>query len=489
MAQTIIAQPQSFTPAYNPVKFIIDSTNKNLNGFKYIFDVYNGATLIGRFKVLPTFGTGYGELDLSKFLSSYVSWDFQPLVTTDYDAVNSYYNYEVKTGEEYLAQFNYTSALTNSSGFVRVNVTNTFAIGDQINITQADGGAANPLVEGLHSVTNSSGSWFEIGVSWTSVTDANIDGSVVYADQRKVVTYDVTDFDVKRVFNGARRFIEFPTYDEDTYNPNGVTKLWVTNQPQTEFYATLGQDLWINIRGRIGKKIVFENSNGDLFSKLLTNNTTIEGVAVGPNNAGVLTIAAGTLPLVKPDTTYYDFYYDDGGQKSVKYRVNIDRRVQINEYHLCFLDRMGSWSSFAFQLKSYERGEVQRDEYNKDVQGYVSDGQWNYNYEEFGFSTFNINVVKTLELNSNWMTQNMATYFEELVTSPQVFFKLVTYLTTEDGIPVIDEDGCPVRVPESTNYLPVIVTNNSYEVFKERNKNLIKQTLVVKLANNDSING
>jgi hypothetical protein len=486
MAQTIIAQPQGFTPSYNPVKFIVDSTNKNLDGFKYIFDVYNGATLIGRFKVLPTFGTGYGELDLSKFLSAYVSWDFQPLVTTDYDAVNSYYNYEVKTGEEFLAQFNYTSALTNSAGFVRVNVTNTFAVGDQINITQADGGVANPLLEGLHSVTNSSGSWFEVGVSWSSVTDANINGSVVYADQRKVVTYDITDFDIKRVFNGARRFIEFPTYDEDTYNPNGVTKLWVTNQPQTEFYATLGQDLWLNIRGRIGKKIAFENDNGDLFYKTLTNNSTIEGVAVGPNNYGVL---VGTGDLITPTTKYYDFWYDDAGQSSVKYRVNLDRRVQINEYHLCFLDRMGSWSSFAFQLKSYERGEVQRDEYNKDVQGYVSDGQWNYNYEEFGFSTFNINVVKTLELNSNWITQNMATYFEELVTSPQVFFKLVTYLTTEDGIPVIDEDGCPVRVPESTNYLPVIVTNNSYEVFKERNKNLIKQTLVVKLANNDSING
>jgi hypothetical protein len=486
MAQSIIAQPQGITPAYNPVKYIVDSTNNNLDGFKYIFDVYNGATLIGRFKVLPTFGTGYGELDLSKFLSSYVSWDFQPTVTTDYDAINSYYNYQVKTGEEYLAQFNYTSALTNSGGFVRVNVTNTFAIGDQINITQDDGGVANPLLEGLHSVTNASGSWFEVGVSWSSVTDANIDGSVIYADNRKIVTYDITTFDVKRVFNGARRFIEFPTYNEDTYNPNGPTKLWLTNQPQTEFNATLGQDLFLNLRGRIGKKIVFQNDNGDLFYKFLTNNSTIEGVAVGPNNYGVL---VGTGDLITPTTKYYDFYYEDGTQFSVKYRVNLDRRVQINEYHLCFLDRMGSWSSFAFQLKSYERGEVQRDEYNKDVQGYVSGGEWNYNYEEFGFSTFNINVVKTLELNSNWMTQNMATYFEELVTSPQVFFKLVTYLTTEDGIPVIDEDGCPVRVPESTNYLPVIVTNNSYEVFKERNKNLIKQTLVVKLANNDAING
>jgi hypothetical protein len=477
MAQTIIAQPQSFTPAYNPVKFLIDSTNKNLDGFKYIYDVYNGATLIGRFKILPTFGTGYGELDLSKFLSSYVSWDFQPSVTTDYDAANSYYNFQVKTGEEYLAQFNYTSALTNSGGFVRVNVTNTFAIGDQINITQADGGVANPLVEGLHSVTNASGSWFEIGVSWSSVTNANIDGSVVYADNRKVVTYDVTTFSAKNVFNGARSFVQFTTYDQNTYNPNDPTKLWLTNQPQTEFSCTLGQDLWLNIRGRIGKKIVFENSNGDLFSKLLTNNTAIEGVAVGPNNAGTLTIAVGTLPLVKPDTTYYEFWYDDGGQKSVKYRVNIDRRESITEHDLVFLDRMGSMSSFSFQLRAIERGEVQRDEYNQDVKGFVSGGQWNYNTTEFGNSTFNLNNVKTYELNTNWLSDEMSVYFEELITSPQVFMKSVEY-SCPDGVLVT-----------SGPYVPVIVTNNSYEVFRQRNKNLIKYTLVVKLANNDAING
>jgi len=486
MAQTIYAQPQDFTPAYNPIKFIMDSTNKGNDGFKFIFDVYNGLTRIGRFKVLPTFSTGYGELDLSKFLSSYVSWNFQPTITTDYDAGNSYFDYQVKVGEEYLAQFNYISALTNSAGIVRENVTNTFAIGDQINITQDDGGAANPLLEGLHSVTNADPAWFEVSVPWTSVTDANVNGSVVYADNRKVVTYDITTFTTKNIFNGARRFIEFPTYDENTYNPNGVTKLWLTNQPQTEFNATLGQDLWLNLRGRVGKKIVFQNDNGDTFYKLLASNSTIQGVAVGPNNYGVL---VGTGDLITPTTQYYDFWYEDTAQFSVKYRVTLDRRVQINEYHLCFLDRMGSWSSFAFQLKSYERGEVSRDEYNKDVQGFISGGEWTYNYEEFGFSTFNINVVKTLELNSNWMTENMATYFEELVTSPQVFFKLVTYLTTEEGIPVIDENGCPVRVPESTNYLPVIVTNNSYEMFKQRNKNLIKQTLVVKLANNDSVNG
>lgn len=478
MAQTTIAQPQDFTPAFNQVKFLIDSTNKNLDGFKYIFDVYDGATRIGRFKTLPRILDGYGEQDLSKFLTSYLSWDFEPNVTTDYVATNCLFQYDVKVGEEYVAQFSYGSSLSNSGGYVRVNVNNTFTTGDQINIVQADGGAANPLVEGLHVVTNATSTYFEIGVLWTSVTNAAIDGVVTYADNRKIATYDITDLSGKQVFNGAFRWADFTDYDQTDYILNNPSKLWLTNQPKTNFYATLGQDIWLNAKAKPSKKIVFINSNGESFYKNTVSTGTILGIAVGPNNLGTLTPNTGTLPLIKDNTTYYEFYYEDGSaQDSEVYRVDIDRRESIEEVDLVFLDRMGSMSSFAFQLKNYERGEVQRDEYNKDVQGFVTGGQWKYDTHEFGFNTYQVNATKTLELNTNWMTDEMARYFEELITSPQCFIKRVTY-TCPDG-PLVT----------STEYVPVIVTTNSYEVYKQRNKNLIKQTIVVKYSNNDVING
>lgn len=477
MAQTIIAEPQDFTPAFNQVKYIINSTNKNLDGFKYIFDIYDGATRIGRFKMVPRILDGYGEQDFSRFLTSYLSWDFKPNVTTDYAATNCLFGYEVKVGEEYVAQFSYGSSLTNSSGNVRVNVNNTFIVGDQINIVQADGGLANPLVEGLHVVTAATSTYFEIGVAWSSVTNAAIDGVVTYADNRKITTYNITEITGKQVFNGVFRWADFPDYDEDNYLLNGNTKLWLTNQPRTNFYATLGQDIWLNAKARAGKKIIFENNNGEIFYKSVVSVGNILGIAIGPNNLGTLTPVIGSLPLIKDDTTYYNVYYDDSGEASVRYRIDIDRRESIEEVDLVFLDRMGSMSSFAFQLKNYERGEVQRDEYNKDVQGFVNGGQWKYDTHEFGYNTYQVNATKTLELNTNWMTDEMARYFEELITSPQVFMKRVTY-TCPDGLLVT-----------STEYVPVILTTNSYEVFKQRNKNLIKQTIVVKYANNDVING
>jgi hypothetical protein len=202
----------------------------------------------------------------------------------------------------------------------------------------------------------------------------------------------------------------------------------------------------------------------------------------------------GTGDLIDNTVEWYDVWFNNGTtlqiQDSVKYRIYIDRRVLISEYHVLFLDRLGSWSSFAFQLKSYERGEVSREMYNQDIAGYVNAlDEWTYKTEEFGFRTFNTNVTKRIDLNTNWMTQNMATYFEELVTSPQTFLKIVTYVTTEDGIPLIDEDGCPIHIPESTAYQPCIVDNNAYEMLNQRNKNLMRHSITVRLANQDNVNG
>lgn len=494
MAQTLIASPQVFSPAYNPLKFEVDSTNKNKNGFKYIFDVYESGTAnkIAEYKVLPRFGDGYGEEELSKLIQNFVSWDLNTASTSFYAAPNSYYQYDVKMGEEYVAEFAYTSSLTNASGNVQINVTNTFVSGDQVVITQADGGVANPQLEGLHTVISATGSAVVVNVAWTTITDAAIDGVVKYADNRKVITRDITTVLNRIAFNAAFRWLDWSVYDYIDYKLTAPTALWLTNQPTTDFHCTLGQDLYLNIMNPKGTdRVIFTNSNGLTFYKSISSMSEIVQVAVGPNNYGIL---VGTGDLIDNSVEWYEFFFSNGAtlpqQDSVKYRVYLDRRVLISEYHVLFLDRLGSWSSFAFQLKSYERGEVTRETYNQDVRGYVNgSGQWTYNTEEFGFRSMNINVTKSIDLNSNWMTQNMATYFEELVTSPQTFLKIVTYVTTEDGIPLIDEDGCPIHIPESTQYQPCIVNNNSYEVYNQRNKNLIKQSISVRLANQDNING
>lgn len=489
MSQTTIASPQAFSPAYNPLKFIIDSTNKNNTGFKYIFQVFEAGTAnkIGEYKMLPRFGDGYGEQDLSKLLQTQVSWDLNTLSTSWYNAPNSRYLYDVKVGEEQLAEYSWTSNLNNNGGNVRIVVTNTFSAGDQVIIEQADGGVANPQLEGLHTVLSATGSTLTVNVAWSTITLNTIDGTVHYADNRKLITLNVTTFEDYIAFNGAFRWLDWSVYDNSDYNLSYDQRQWLTNQPQ-QFSCTLGQDLYLNLWSPKGHdKIFFVNSNGDVFYKAINNADEISQVPVGPNNFGIL---IGTGELITNTVTYYDMYYSTAlGINSIKYRINLDRRTIISEYHVLFLDRLGSYSSFAFQLKSYERGEVTREIFNRDVQGYIQGAQWNYHTEDMGFMQNNINVSKSFDLNTNWMEESAGQYFEELITSPQTFVKIVQYISTEDGIPVLGEDGCPLRIAESTAYQPCIVQNNAYEVYQQRNKNLIKQSITIKLSNQDNVNG
>lgn len=497
MAQTIIASPQSFSPAYNPLKFIVDSTNKNKSGFKYIFDVYATGTSnkIGEYKVLPEYVTGYGVEDLSKLLQTQVSWTLDTTATAPFNAVGSYYDYDVNIGEEYVAEFNYTISLSNASGNVQISVANTFAPGDQVVITQADGGVANPQLEGLHTVISATTANFVVNVSWSTVTDATINGVVKYADNRKIITRDITTIGNQRVFNGAFSHVDWMNYVGSQFVLDGTTKRLVTDQPQA-FYATIGQDIWFNGRTNLGSTFVFQNDAGEQFTKSVSTTPTFTQTGIGPNNLGTLTPVGGAvLPLIKPTTKYYDVWYNSsltvGSQDSQKYRINIDNRILIEEYHLLFLDRMGSWSSFACQLKAYERIDITREMYNKDIQGYVNgSSNWTYGVEEFGFHYFNTNIIRSMDLNTNWMTESMGRYFEQLMSSPMTYLKIVKYLADETGqIMGIEDEECVSRIPESTTYVPVMVSNNTYEIQKQRNKNLIKQSVNVRFSNQDNING
>ena len=153
--------------------------------------------------------------------------------------------------------------------------------------------------------------------------------------------------------------------------------------------------------------------------------------------------------------------FRSNSQKSIKYRIILDERVQISETHILFLDRMGSWSSFAFQLKAYEKGQVKRESYNRDVQGYVTGGQWKYQTYEQGSVNYATQVSKTYDLNTNWMTENEGTYFQELITSPQTYLRNVIYRISEDSLNRYDEEGCQIRIPEFTEYVSCNVLTNS----------------------------
>ena len=470
MSTTIIAQPQQLMPAYNPIKYIIDNTNKNEPGFRYIFTIYSAtgshipANVVAQYKVLPAFSTGYGEQDISKLMQSLVTFDESGIGSASYNVSESWYQYDVDLGFEYIDNIDYTASLQQSGGGdveIHFNA-HGFLLGDQVVIVQADGGVANPTVEGLHTVLYADTNYFVINARWDTVGDDTINGNVTYADKRKTITLDdvlVTD---KEVFNGAfNLFIN--NGDNNPFNSVAYLgtsgTLLMTSNPYPQSFAPsafLGALFYYNLRVYAGDTYTVEWYDMD--------SNPLDSQTFTPAADGIYAVFVGPTALVAED---YIVQIYSASFASELYYFTYDNRCAINEQQLIYLDRMGSWQSFAFQLKTYEKGQITREQYNQHIDGQVVSTEWVGVLLQKGFRTYNTNVTKTFELNTNYMDQTDANRFQELLTSPQVYYYSVS----------------------RNKFCACIIENNAFEVLRQRNKNLIKQSVTIKLAQQVPING
>ena len=460
---TIIAQPAVMMPAYNPIKYIIDNTNKNEPGFRYIFTVYPAASaeVIAQYKTLPVFGTGYGEQDVSKLMQSLVTWKFAAGPVNE-----SWFLYDIKLGFEYTANIQYTNSLTQSTGgdiVIHYNA-HGFVLGDQISITQAFGGiAANPTVEGLHTVLYADTNYFVINARWDTVGNEFINGNVTYADQRKTVVLNDALITNKEVFNGAYNITlntgaASNAFPSAYFLANGANDgLMTSNYADVNYPAAAFPNAIFYYNLRVYGAYNYEIEWRDHDDNLLDN------TSFNPASDGIWAVFVGPTPLVTVD--YYVSIFSDGPTGNLFYYFKYDNRCAINEnQQLIYLDRMGSWQTFAFQLRTYEKGQITREQYNQHIDGQVISSQWVGVNLQKGSRTYNTNVTKTFDLNTNWMAEYDAKRFQELLTSPQVYYY-------------------------GDYFCACVVDATSFEVYSQKNKKLIKQSVTIRLAQQEAING
>ena len=468
---TIIAEPEQLMPAYNPIKYIIDNTNKNEPGFRYIFTIYPATgshipgNVVGQYKVLPAFSTGYGEQDISKLMQSSVHWDYP----TQNPAIQSWYQYDVDLGFEFIDNEFYSAALADLGGNVQITInSHPFIVGDQIIINQTGTGPAdNPALEGLHTVLSVTANNFTVNVLFSTITNINADGDITYADRRKTITLDDVLITNKEVFNGAfNNYIydsggAFPSVDYDGISPNGnfITTALSGSSNVVSINATDNRSHYL-LRVYAGNTydITFEDDLAATYVQTFT-----------PASNGLYAIYVGPLHVIMHLTgpNYKVYVTSTSGFNTNEYYFSIDERCAVNEDNfLTYLDRMGSWQTFHFPLKMYEKGQITRNEFNQHIDGEIVSTAWVQDYSAMGFKTYNNNFVTTFDLNTNWMDQYNSNRFQELLTSPQVFFNS-------------DIFGIASCLVESTGF----------EVFRQRNKNLIKHSVTVKMSIQAPVNG
>lgn len=477
-----VAGPQSFMPAYNPNVWYFDALNKTMPGFRYVVEVLNSANVIvATYRYVPAITTGYAVVDLTRILQNFVSFDD---TTTGVQTVpNSWFGYYLKVYEEYSIPFvydDYDNPSDDLTALIAATNTHTFNVGDQVTVAQTDGGALKPMLQGLHTVifpTVAGTTDLYIDVPYSVVgPGAAMGGSVIYADNRKTISLVQHTSDLHYVFNGALPFLDWPAWNEDDYimDSASATTKFLSSIPRA-FYVTPDQDIRLNFANWFSnttKVLYFENDGGDKFSVTTATAMTAEAVissSVGPTTTMGATLA-GTAPLIKATTQYYDVWVTNATtQYSEKVRFYIDRRCKINDFEIKFMDRMGSFGSFAFQLRESTVGNNEKSTFKKLAGGLGTDAQGNpgftYASSAVGEQVYNVDFKKGVTLITNFMDDAASVYFQELVSNPVSFLKVA-------------EDV----------YAAVIVTTTSMKVERIKNTRMIKYTVEVRYANNDNIN-
>jgi hypothetical protein len=473
--------PQTLSPAYNPSVWYFDSTKKTEPGYRYFVEVYNPANVvIGSYRFVPAITTGYAVVDLTRILKNFVSFDD---TTVGVQKVpNSWFGYYLKVYDEYSVPYIYDDYANPSGDLTSLQATtntHNFIVGDQVTVAQTDGGVLKPMLQGVHSViypTVAGTSDLYIDVPFSTVgTGAAMGGSVIYSDNRKTISAVQYTSDLHYVFNGAVPFVDFINWLATDYimDAASVTHKFLTSMPR-EFYVTESQDVRLNFTNWFAntRSLYFENDGGDILELTTATGMTAEAVisaSVGPLTT-MSSIIFGSTPLVKPNTIYYDVWVEVAGvQYSEKIRFYIDRRCEIQPFEISFMDRMGSFGSFAFQLRDTVTNNNQKSTFRRLAGGLGTDATTNpaytYDSKATGERVYNVNFDKVQQLTTNWMDDASSVYFQELVTSP------VAYLKTDDG-----------------TYVAVIITDTSMVEQRQIDKRLIKYTINVRFANSDNIN-
>lgn len=167
-------------------------------------------------------------------------------------------------------------------------------------------------------------------------------------------------------------------------------------------------------------------------------------------------------PIIPLLTTQYAFYFYSvapilSNISSSLNTVNIDSFCsKYSRYVLHFLNKLGCYDSFTFNLVHRSSTEKDTDSYKQIP--YTLDGSNYYRYESYTGDTIIYNTVlkNKMTLNSNWIIDSQATWLRDLIMSPDI------KLEAEDG-----------------SLISVVCTLKNYETKQQVNDKLFNITIEV----------
>jgi hypothetical protein len=414
-----------------------------------------------------TFDTFNGSVEFVDFMD----WDFVDYNPISGTAVNNAkflttlpYDMLVREDNDYFLNF-WGKTLSGAVGSLQVktynssdalvgsySIPNDILLGNQtrvLNISVGPRGLDNACY-GVESISNgnfgATGSWniFNTGNGIGTISGGNLNytdddefggAGLVLITQTNVLipgqTYTIT----LNILNNLE-------CEVSVGDSAGVSLVVNLNETGTFTYtfAPTTTDFWMTIEG------VGATTHGLQMSSI----SVLQGICVDlecPN------VSYYTIQLMKtngtPQSEIRTFYLDCGCDK-------------YKNYPLLFMDRFGSFVSLNFELNNKQMVQIERKNYKRVIGDRVGN-KYEYSLTDRSKKIYDIEMKEVWTLNSDYISEDLAAYYEELFTSPNVMILI---------------DG---------EYRSVMIMNDMYDRKTLENDDLIMYSIDIEFVNNNKV--
>jgi hypothetical protein len=375
MAINIRQEPYLWTPTYNPMVYVLDSSNAGQPNFRYLADVYvSGDAGYIRLVCNPDPSFNEGVFDVGRVIENYLgglndsvdNFDISKSVNGFGVAANSMVAYEIKFGEQY-------GALGSVTNYSALTVTGTkYAFNGAYDTTTFLDYTGSIAIESTGQFLNE------------MTSPQSYDFSNVLQDR---FLHYITNT------SGAVYFAQIKTYDDAG---NTIQTALIENPYQNPFYFQYRQYISCGARSL--------------------------------NNA---TLYSGSQPLIDNSVSGYDVTLTDyfGNATSTTFTFNNDTecyggRTPIT---LHFLTTKGAFDSYQFSMVNRYKTKKTTDTYKRKL-GKHTNNSYTYNKYDAGTIVHDTRVQARYELQSDWISIDNSLLVQRMIESPIVFMEYGTTL-------------------------------------------------------------
>ena len=465
--EVVQAPNEMVIPAYSDIIF---TTKTGLSGtveqliaskYKFVCDVYVNSDKVARLKVSPN-KNKLGVFDISKVVQDYVQETrkagkqslFEQTVQThvihNTDKYSRNDNTVVKVEVLFGEEFIFFDTLTTFNGM-------TAFAGDPSK-TVKNGSVLNEASRYFYKIFNGCTQFTDGFESFDVSTYINNNANDLlltkfpsYTDSGLSQKIRLTDYHTMARFDSQSSNDKFTALDGTEESSTG-------RYIQIKQYDSAGSTLATN-------SYVVSSSNGAALEEGEFN-------IVGRTPMNLLYFGAGAKNIDNSDialdasTAYYEItaVNASGTAKSKTYRFTLQDEdcKGFETVRLCWLNTFGTWDYYNFTKRSTRVTNVKRNQFRKNVGNWQDASEsvnWTYNTFEGGKGVYSVDASKTIEANTDYITETEATFLEELFTSPSVMF-----------------------YAGSNNWITANVTESSYTKQTKVNDKLIQYVLNIELG-------